>query len=387
MSRKRGAANRTARCHLLSATCCLLSAVCLLFSPASSCPAYGRADSGSPATRFHSSSTPAFSPRSDYSHLADYMAMRPVVTQEFGFTRVTSLAGLTAEFTRHFSARFYGDLGSITGKPVLDLDARANAKGLGVQLGQFRPPLEFRNPDPALEDGLYRLQPGCPGPARRPATFATSECSLTAVEGISLPPWPPSTAMAGSFRTTTGFKDIIGRVVVTPFGSESPYLGGHVYLGSDTSARRFAGTVSFRRYSGEIGWNARELFLRAELVGGTGINGFNAALGYRTGNLQPVVRFERMVEETPNLPISILTFGLNGFFARDMVKPMLDFSWTSDKVCGSRKRSNSTFQLQAASLVARVANGLRLSPVGYDSRAPVTSQPSGNLSSVMTSRS
>ena len=207
---------------------------------------------------------------------------------------------------------------------------------------------------------------------------------MTAVEGISLPPWPPSTAMAGSFRTTTGSR--ISSAALSSRRSASRPVSGRPRLPRKRHlGPGFAG-FPFRRYSGEIGWNARELFLRAELVGGTGINGFNAALGYRTGNLQPVVRFERMVEETPNLPISILTFGLNGFFARDMVKPMLDFSWTSDKVCGSRKRSNY-HSSSGGILVARVANGLRLSPVGYDSRAPVTSQPSGNLSSVMTSRS
>jgi hypothetical protein len=280
-----------------------------------------------------------------YWHQTDYMGMTPKVTEEHSFSRVTSLAGLTAQLTRHFSARFYGDLGDIKGRPVLDLYARARGRDLSIQLGQFRPPLSSEiltqpwNAD-FIDYSLIARTSTPTGDFRDIGAQLAyrREAFLAAVAAVN--------GNGRQIRDDNRFKDVIGRIVATPFGSIGPYLGGHVYLGSDTAARDLLNRP-FRRYSGELGWNARSMFVRAELVKGTGTNGFNTALGFRTGNVQPVVRFERVVDEIPNLPISILTFGLNGFFADDAVKPMLDFSWTSDKV-REQETFKLTFQLQVA---------------------------------------
>jgi hypothetical protein len=284
-------------------------------------------------------------PQGYYSHQADYMGMTPKVAEEFGFSRVTSLVGLTTELTRHLSARFYGDLSDIKGKPVLDLYARAGGRGLSLQLGQFGPPLssEILTQPWNLDFVDYSLIARTSTPT---GDFSDIGLQLAYRRESFLAALAAVNGNGRQIRDDNRFKDIIGRIVAAPFGSIGPYLGGHVYLGSDTAARDSLNRP-FRRYSGELGLNARAVFLRAELVKGTGTNGFNTALGFRTGNIQPVFRFERLVDETPNLPVSILTFGLNGFFADDMVKPMLDFSWTSDKV-REQETFKLTFQLQAA---------------------------------------
>jgi hypothetical protein len=321
----------------------LLSAVCLLFSPVLAQRTFARIPLAGDSLLLKLDA--CLQPQVCYSHRADYMAMTPVVTEELGFSRVTSLAGLTAEFTRHFSARFYGDLGDITGKPVLDLYARANAKGLSLQLGQFRPPLSSEIlAQPWNADFIdYSLIARTSTPT---GDFRDVGVQLACRRRNFLAALAAVNGNGRQIRDNNRFKDIIGRIVATPFGSTGPYLGGHVYLGSDTLARDSLNSP-FRRYSGELGWNRRAMFLRAELVKGTNVNGFNTVLGYRFGNLQPVVRFERMVEEIPNLPMNILTFGLNGFFVEDMVKPMLDFSWTSDKV-REQETFKLSFRLQAA---------------------------------------
>ncbi len=321
----------------------LLSALCLLCSPALAQRTVARIPIAGDSLLLKLDA--CLQPQVYYSHRSDYMGMTPKVAEEFGFSRVTSLAGLTAKLTRHLSARFYGDLGDIKGKPVLDLYARAGGRGLSLQFGQFRPPLSSEiltqpwNADfidysliarTSTPSGDFR-DVGAQLAYRREAFLA----ALAAVNGNGR-----------QIRDDNRFKDVIGRIVATPFGSIGPYLGGHVYLGSDTAARDLLNRP-FRRYSGELGWNARSMFVRAELVKGTGTNGFNTALGFRTGNVQPVVRFERLVDEVPNLPINTLTFGLNGFFADDAVKPMLDFSWTSDKV-REQETFKLTFQLQVA---------------------------------------
>ena len=323
--------------------CAFAAAICLLFSPVLAQRTVARIPVAGDSLLLKLDV--CLQPQVYYSHQADYMAMTPLVSEELGFSRVASLAGLTAELTRHLSARFYGDLGDIKGKPVLDLYARAGGRGLSLQLGQFRPPLSSEvltqpwNSDfvdysliarTSTPTGDFR-DIGAQLAYRRESFLA----ALAAVNGNGR-----------ETRDNNRFKDIVGRIVATPFGSIGPYLGGHVYLGSDTLAGNSLNRP-FRRYSGELGLNTRVMLLRAELVKGTSINGFNTALGFRTGNVQPVVRFERVVDEVSNLPVNILTFGLNGFFADDAVKPMLDFSWTSDKV-REQETFKLTFQLQAA---------------------------------------
>ena len=323
--------------------CVFAAAICLLSSPALAQRTVARIPIAGDSLRLKLDA--CLQPQVYYSHQANYMGMTPKVAEEFGFSRVTSLTGLTAELTRHFSARFYGDLGDIKGKPVLDLYARARARGLSLQFGQFRPPLSSEiltqpwNAD-FIDYSLIARTSTPTGDFRDIGAqlACRRESFLAAVAAVN--------GNGRQIRDDNRFKDVIGRIVATPFGSIGPYLGGHVYLGSDTAARDSLNRP-FRRYSGELGWNARSMFVRVELVKGTGTNGFNTALGFRTGNVQPVVRFERLVDEVPNLPVNILTFGLNGFFADDAVKPMLDFSWTSDKV-REQETFKLTFQLQAA---------------------------------------
>jgi hypothetical protein len=340
MSRRRTAANRAALYSLLSAICYLLPAI---FSPTFAQRTVARIPVAGDSLLLKLDA--CLQPQIYYWHQADYMGMTPKVTEEFGFSRVTSLAGLTTEFTRHFSARFYGDLGDITGKPVLDLYARARAKGLSLQLGQFRPPLSSEIlTQPWNVDFIdYSLIARTSTPT---GDFRDVGAQLAYRRRNFLADLAAVNGNGRQLRDNNQFKDIIGRIVATPCGNIGPYLGGHVYLGSDTTARDSLNRP-FRRYSGELGLNTHSMFLRAELVKGTSTNGFNTALGFRTGNIQPVVRFERLVDETPNLPISTLTFGLNGFFVDDMVKPMLDFSWTSDKV-REQETFKLSFQLQAA---------------------------------------
>lgn len=290
-------------------------------------------------------------PRAYCLRETDYMPWIPETRDEHSFARVQACAGLALKWSPYVSSRAEVDLGDITGKPLSDLYAEAAWQDLSLRLGQFRLATGFENlaPQRDLDFIDYTLLSGqrTPTGARWDigAQFGYTHQLFQTVLAIT------NGAGRNLLKDNNRFKDATWRAIATPFGSATPvFAGGNVYLGSDTSSRDTLDRP-FRRYAVEVGIQTSFLFLRAEYLKGQdasgGVNGFNASGGFRVGAVQPTVRFERLVAEQPNLPVSVFTVGLNGYLAHDMVKPMFNLSWTSDRL-QEHETLKLMLQLQAA---------------------------------------
>jgi hypothetical protein len=290
-------------------------------------------------------------PRAYCLRETDYLPWLPETRDEHSFARVQGVAGLGLKWSEYFSGRAELDPGDIAGKPLTDLYAEGMWRNLSLRLGQFRLPTGYENlaPPRDLDFIDYTLLSGQCSPtggrwdigAQLGYTHHLFQTALAVTNG----------AGRNQPRDNNRFKDIAWRAMASPFGSASPvFAGGNFYLGSDTSSRDTFNRP-FRRYAAEVGVATSFLFLRAEYVkgqdGAGGVNGFHASGGFRVGAVQPVVRFERLVAERPNLPVSVFTVGLNGYLAQDMVKPMFNLSWTSDRI-QEHETLKLAFQLQAA---------------------------------------
>jgi len=290
-------------------------------------------------------------PRAYYERETDYLPWIPETRDEHSFARVQAYAGLGLTWSPYVSSRAEVDLGDIAGKPLTDLYAEAAWQNLSLRLGQFRLPTGYENLAPHRDVDFieYTLLSGLRTPTGSQwdvgAQFGyvhelfQTELAITNGSGRNL------------LKDNNRFKDMAWRALATPFGNLAPvFAGGSIYLGTDTSSRGTPGRP-FRRYATEVGVGTSFLFLRAEYLKGQdeagGVNGFYASGGCRVGAVQPTVRYERLVAERPNLPISILTLGLNGYLAGDMIKPMFNLSWTSDRL-REHETLRLAFQLQAA---------------------------------------
>jgi hypothetical protein len=289
--------------------------------------------------------------RAHFLQQTDYMPWTPATSAENSFDRAVGYTGVTLQFGQYLQSRVMFDVGDISGKPIHDLYAAADWRGLALRVGQFKPPTGYENltDDWQLDFGEKTLLSGLRTPtgairdvgAQLAYNHERFQAALAVLNGNG----------RNQLKDNNRFKDAACRLIATPLGNASPlFLGGNLYLGSDTLARDTA-NKSFRRFAGEFGWVKPEYFVRAEFMKGSdaagGVNGVYVVAGFRVRNIQPVVRFERVVAERPNLAVNVLTIGLNGFFVQDMVKPMLDFSWTSDKV-KEIETLKLAFQLQVA---------------------------------------
>ena len=290
-------------------------------------------------------------PRAYCLRETDYLPWIPETRDEYSFARVQAYAGLGLKWSPYVLSRAELDLGDIAGKPLTDLYAEAAWQNLSLRLGQFRPPTAYENLAPHRDVDFveYTLLSGIAYADRfaMGRRSAARLCSPVLSDRAGRPQRQRTKPAQGQQPV----QDVARRVLATPFGSTAPVsAGGSIYLGSDTSSRD-ALNRPFRRYAAELGVQTSFAFLRAEYMKGQdaagGVNGFYASGGFRAGAVQPTVRYERLVAERPNLPVSIFTLGLNGYLAGDMIKPMLNLSWTSDRL-QEHETLKLMFQLQAA---------------------------------------
>jgi hypothetical protein len=275
------------------------------------------------------------------------------------FGRAYGFIGATVQYGRHAYARYYCDLGEISGKPAYDLLAGLTCHGFDFRLGQLKPPTGYENSvAPWKQDFIeYTL-----GAANRTPTGATRDIGVQL--SYTHKYFQPIVAVVnGNGRNMTRdnnlYKDIVFRAVAFPLGRPALFVGGNGYVGNDTFATKDS-PRSFRRYSGELGWVEPKFFVRGEYLMGEdklgaldtlgrpttrNLNSFYVAAGFRAGNVQPVLRFEQFT--LSGNTTTTLAFGANYFAFSDMVKPMLDISLIRD---GARKTDYAKvmFQLQAA---------------------------------------
>jgi len=329
--RRNAGADRSFR---LSAIYCLLPAVCWLSSPALAQRTVYQLPAAGDTLYFKADV--CLWGRAHALQETDYMPWTPATRSENSFDRAIGYTGVSLQFGQYLQSRVMFDVGDITGRPIHDLFAAASWRGLDLRVGQFKPPTGYENltahwrvdfVDGTMLSGL-RTPTGMTRDigAQLAYNHEWFQTALAVLNGNG----------RNQPKDNNRFKDVAYRLIATPLGNTSPlFLGGNLYLGSDTLARDTA-NEPFRRFAGEFGWVNPGYFVRAEFMKGSdaagGVNGMYVAAGFRVRDIQPVVRFERVVAERPNLAVSVLTIGLNGFFVQDRVKPMLDFSWASDKV-------------------------------------------------------
>lgn len=275
-------------------------------------------------------------------------------TTEPTFGRAYGFIGATVQYGPHAYARYYYDLGEISGKPAYDLFAALTGYGIDFRFGQLKLPLGYEVmcapwKTDFIDNSLLA--------SYRTPTTATRDIGAMLTYNHRYAQ-PSLAILNGNGRNMTKdnnpYKDIVFRLVASPLGNQNLVVGGNLYWGNDTFATS-AQPRPFRRFAAELLWTRPNHFLRAELVTGndslaTGnaerkIFGLYAAAGFRAAGFQPVLRYERF---TVNSKLtSTLTFGLNCFIFHDMVKPMLDISLVNDEA----KRADFAkvmFQLQTA---------------------------------------
>jgi len=275
------------------------------------------------------------------------------------FGRAYGFIGATVQYGRHAYARYYYDLGEISGKPAYDLIAGLTCHGFDFRFGQLKPPTGYENmAAPWKVDFIeYTL-----AAANHTPTGGTRD--IGAQLSYTHKYFQPIVALVnGNGRNMTKddntFKDVVFRAVITPLGRPALFIGGNGYLNSDTFTTKKS-PCRFRRFSGEAGWVEPGFFVRGEYLYGTDpfgaldslyrpttrtLNSFYVAAGFRAGNVQPVVRYEQFT--LSGNTTTTLAFGANYFAFSDMVKPMLNISLIRD---GAKKTDYAKvmFQIQAA---------------------------------------
>uniref|UniRef100_A0A7C6EHD7 Porin n=1 Tax=candidate division WOR-3 bacterium TaxID=2052148 RepID=A0A7C6EHD7_UNCW3 len=250
-------------------------------------------------------------------------------TRENSFTRLFGFLGITGAITDYAKVRFYYDMGDIAGKPAYDIFISLSKKGYELRLGQFKPPTGIENltPPPKLDFidyttlSQYRT---ATGPTRDIGLQVSAkkkdfECAIAIINGNG----------RNQVKDDNKWKDIVARVVFTPDQNLGLTFGGNIYLGKvgpDTALKKA------NRFGAELALVNKPIFVKSEfvIVNDSNINnkGVYFALGYRYKNFQPVARAE-IYPLTSSL--IALTGGINWFIKDENIKPMLNYTYTSDK--------------------------------------------------------
>jgi hypothetical protein len=299
-------------------------------------------------------------------------------TRENTFNQVFGFVGATAQFSKHAYLRFYYDLGTTTGRPAYDLFAAVTLGMIDVRFGQLKLPLGY---EVICAPWRIDLIDNTLAAANRTPSGGTRDIGVLHTFSHKY--------FQGAFAIVNGNgrnlakdnnpqKDVFARLVAMPLGKPDLTLGAHAYWGNDTFARE-GKDRPFTRYAGELYWMPKRYFVRGEYLWGrdtlgakrpgdtTGaltaraLTGFQVTAGCRFGNLQPVIRFERLIwslnDWNPPAPrgpndayantTSTITVGINGFLFNDMVRPMFDIAVSRNENEKARLAQTGTYQTDA----------------------------------------
>lgn len=266
-----------------------------------------------------------------------------IKSNENSFARVVGFLGITGIITDYAKVRFYYDMGDILGTPAYDIFMCLTRRSYELRIGQFKPPTGNENliPPPKLDFIDYTTLS-----KHRTSTGATRdiglqlstkqkffECALAVINGNG----------KNQLKDNNNNQDLSGRLVFTPDQKLGLNFGGNIYwgkVGPDTALTKA------QRFGAELGFVHTPVFLKSEFAlikdSTKNSNGFYVAAGYRYKNLQPVVRFERY---TSGKSLIAITGGFNWFIKEENIKPMLNYTYTDDKITGIKSHKVSA-QLQ-----------------------------------------
>jgi hypothetical protein len=257
------------------------------------------------------------------------------------YARLFGFLGITGNITDYARVRFYYDMGDITGKPAYDLFMCLTKNSYELRVGQFKPPtgIEVLTAPPKLDFIDY-------------TTLSKHRTSTGSTRDIGIQLYAKPKFFEVAFAVTNGngrnqlkddnaWKDLSSRIICTPDQQLGLFFGGNIYWGKagpdDTLKQRFGAELAFVH---------KPVFLKSEFAfikdDTTNNNGFYMAAGYRYHNLQPVIRIERY---SSGNSLIALTGGVNWFIKEDNIKPMLNYTYTDDKITGSKSHKVSA-QLQ-----------------------------------------
>lgn len=265
-------------------------------------------------------------------------------TNENSFARVVGFLGITGIITDYAKVRFYYDMGDILGTPAYDIYLSLTKKSYELRVGQFKPPTGIENltPPSKLDFIDYTTL----------SKHRTDTLGVTRDIGLQFSAKPKFFDIAlavtngngrNQVKDNNNFQNLSGRVVFTPDQELGLTFGGNIYWGKVGPETLL---VDAQRFGAELAFIHNPVFVKSEFAlikdGSTNSNGFYVAAGYRYENLQPVVRFERY---SSTKTLMAITGGINWFIKEDNIKPMLNYTYTDDKITGIKSHKIST-QLQ-----------------------------------------
>jgi len=301
------------------------------------------------------------------------------------FGQAYGFVGITAQFSKYGYLRYYHDLGAINGKPAYDLFAALLYEGFEFRFGQLKLPLGYEvNCAPWKVDLIdYTLSAGT-----RTPTGASRD--IGALLTYSHKYFQAAAALTNGngrnmAKDNNPQKDIFARLVALPLGKPTLTLGANAYWGNDTFARE-GNDRPFIRYAGEFYWMPGPYFVRGEYLWGKDtmgamrpadtlraptarvVDGFHVTAGYRFGNVQPLVRFERitwsmndwipLAPKGPNDAYANTTttigLGVNGYLFKDMVKPMFNITLSRNENEKAKLAKAGTYQTDALKLMLQI---------------------------------
>jgi len=266
-----------------------------------------------------------------------------IKSNENSFARVVGFLGITGIITDYARVRFFYDMGDILGTPAYDIFMCLTRRSYELRIGQFKPPTGNENliPPPKLDFIDYTTLS-----KHRTSTGATRdiglqlstkqkffECALAVINGNG----------KNQLKDNNNNQDLSGRLVFTPDQKLGLTFGGNIYWGKNGPETLL---VDAQRFGGELAVVHNPFFVKSEFAlikdGSTNSNGFYVAVGYRYKNMQPVVRFERY---SSSKSLMAITGGFNWFIKEENIKPMLNYTYTDDKITGLKSHKISV-QLQ-----------------------------------------
>ncbi|MEO0092701.1 MAG: porin [candidate division WOR-3 bacterium] len=265
-----------------------------------------------------------------------------VETNTNSFARLYGFLGITGTISDYAKVRFYYDLGD-TGAPTYDIFMILSHKGYELRVGQFKPPTGIENltPPPKLDFIDYTTLS-----KHRTAIGPTRDIGLQIATKQKFGEWAFAIINGNGrnqFKDNNKWKDIVSRLVFTPDSKLGITLGGNIYWGK---AGPDSALFTVQRFGAELALILTQLFFKSEIAMIKDSNvtnqGLYLATGYRYENLQPVVRLEFYGKSEFLLAI---TGGINWFIKGDNIKPMLNYTYTDDKISKAKSHKISA-QLQ-----------------------------------------
>ena len=262
---------------------------------------------------------------------------------ENSFARVMGFLGITGTITDYAKVRFYYDMGDILGTPAYDIYLSLTKKSYELRVGQFKPPTGVENlTPPAKLDFIdyttlskHRTSTGITRDIglQLSAKQKFFECALAVINGNG----------RNQLKDNNNFQDLSGRLVFTPDQELGLTFGGNIYWGKNGPESLL---VDAQRFGAELVLVHNPVFVKGEFAfikdGSSNSNGFYVAAGYRYKILQPVVRFERY---SSGESLMAITGGFNFFIKEDNIKPMLNYTYSDDKITKTKSHKVSA-QLQ-----------------------------------------